>query len=170
MALADRLHLLECVDALALADGRLSASEFALKHLLRHILAPAPAPAPARLRPRLRQMDADIAILLALLAYAGNADEDSVRAAYHRARDIAPMNRAWPLPEKQALHPKAIEAALSHLGQAGHPFRVRCLQACIAAVGHDGQITTTESEMLRAFAQSLDCPVQQLLPKNPAKA
>jgi uncharacterized membrane protein YebE (DUF533 family) len=167
MALADRLHLLECVDALALADGRLSASEFALKHLLRHILAPAPAP--ARLRPRLRKMDADIAILLALLAYAGNADENSVRAAYHRARDIAPMNRALPLPEKQALHPQAIEAALSHLGQAGHPFRVRCLQACIAAVEHDGKITATESEMLHAFVQSLDCRVQQLVLKNPAK-
>jgi Zn-dependent protease with chaperone function len=71
MALEDRQRFLQCVDALASADGRLAGSEFALKHILRRTLAPAPA----RLRLRPERLDADMASLLALFVYAGERNE-----------------------------------------------------------------------------------------------
>jgi hypothetical protein len=63
------------------------------------------------------------------------------------------------LPDKKTLRPETITDALNHLTQASRPFREKFLNACVAAIEHDGKVTLAESELLRAFAQSLDCPV-----------
>jgi hypothetical protein len=62
------------------------------------------------------------------------------------------------LPESEELRPELVEHALSRLAQANPRFREKLLRACVAAVEHDGKITIAESELLHAFAQSLDCP------------
>jgi hypothetical protein len=67
------------------------------------------------------------------------------------------MSRPLPLLEKQDLRPQAIETALFRLGQATQDFWARLLKACAAAVERDGHVTLAESELLRAFAQSLGC-------------
>ncbi|MDR2626023.1 MAG: hypothetical protein LBC37_06790, partial [Zoogloeaceae bacterium] len=65
------------------------------------------------------------------------------------------------------LSAEAIDGALDRLAQAMPRFRQNFLAACVAAVQHDGKITVAESELLRAFAQSLDCPAPPLLPDAP---
>ncbi|GHT85488.1 hypothetical protein AGMMS49543_16960 [Betaproteobacteria bacterium] len=150
---------LDSVDALIRADGRLSAAEFALQHILHAVLLPAPV------RPalRLERLDRDVACLLAFLAHAGNHDK-AAAAAYHHARERSPMSAPLAFPAMHTLRPAAIDAALTNLAHASRHFRAKLLDACVAAVEHDGKITVAEAELLRAFAQSLDCPAPPLLP------
>ena len=155
-------HCLECVDILINADGRLSASEFALRHILKTLLLPNPMRMPLRLE----KLDADIARVLALIAHAGNSDAAAATAAYQHALTLSPITHPQPFPERKELRPEFVENALSRLAGANPRFRQKLLQACVAAVEHDGKITATESELLRAFAQSLDCPVPPLSGKS----
>ncbi|MDR2366477.1 MAG: M48 family metallopeptidase [Zoogloeaceae bacterium] len=156
----DKQVCMQCANALIRADGRLSPSELALAHILKSALG---LPR-ARHVLRTEKLAADISCLLALLAKAGNPDDAAARAAYQHAMERAPFGGDTPFPESGALKAEAIDAALDRIAQAVPRFRQRFLAACVAAVRHDGKITVAESELLRAFAQSLDCPAPPLLP------
>ncbi|GHT93845.1 hypothetical protein AGMMS49545_14050 [Betaproteobacteria bacterium] len=162
----ERKTFMGCVNALIRADGRLSASEFAFKQILQKVLLPSPV------RPmlRLEKLDADIACLLAYLAYTGGRNDAAAIAAYQHASPHSPMSDPRAMPDKKTLRPEAIIDALSHLTQASRPFREKFLNACVAAIEHDGKITVAESELLRAFAQSLDCPAPLVVPDSGGKA
>jgi Zn-dependent protease with chaperone function len=159
LSAAEIQTFLGCVDALIRADGRLSAVEFALQHILHAVLLPAPV------RPalRLERLDNDVACLLAFLAYAGNHDA-AAATAYRHARDLSPMSVPLALPALKTLRPETIDTALGNLAHASRHFRAKLLDACVAAVEHDGNITVAEAELLRAFAQSLDCPAPPVFP------
>ncbi|MDR1349348.1 MAG: M48 family metalloprotease, partial [Zoogloeaceae bacterium] len=158
-AAPDKQCCLECANALVRADGRLSLSELALAHLLKSALG---LPR-ARHRLRTERLATDVSYLLALLTHAGGSDDAAARAAYRHALTLTSFNDT-PFPEKSDLRPEAVDAALDRLAQATPRFRQHFLAACAATVRHDGKITVAESELLRAFAQSLDCPAPPLLP------
>ncbi|MDR3323059.1 MAG: hypothetical protein LBS89_02510, partial [Zoogloeaceae bacterium] len=149
------LAFLSSIDMLVKADGRLSASEFALRHILKRALKPYQSRWPSL---RLERLNHDIALLLALLARAGNSDKTARIKAFQHAAAQSPASSFLPFPDKKDLTPEAIETALDHLAQAAPRFREKILAACRAAVEHDGKITVEEAELLRAVAQSLDCP------------
>jgi hypothetical protein len=148
-------RFLQSVDALIWADGRLSVSEFALRRILKSVLEPAP-----KTRPQLRmeRLQSQVTEILALLAYAGNANQAVAAAAFQHAAALAPIDGIRELPDKNTVSPKAVDAALEHLAHTAPRFREKLLAACVATAEHDGKITTAESELLRALAQSLDCP------------
>jgi hypothetical protein len=56
-----------------------------------------------------------------------------------------------------------VEAALDKLSGASFPIKQRLLLACAYTVSHDNQIRAEEGELLRAFADSLGCPMPPLL-------
>ncbi|MDR1888783.1 MAG: M48 family metalloprotease [Zoogloeaceae bacterium] len=161
LPLAERQNFLTRIDALVKADGRVSTTEFALGCLLKHVLLPRKSAFAAL---QLKRLNADVALLLSLIVRAGNRDETAITAAFQHAAALAPIDVSLHFPEKSALSPKAIEAALDHLAHATPRFREKLLTACVAAVEHDGKITVAESELVRAFAQSLDCPAPSVLP------
>ncbi|MDR0674133.1 MAG: M48 family metallopeptidase [Zoogloeaceae bacterium] len=155
----EKRRCLACANALVRADGRLSLSELALAHILKNALGPPRAPRGLRME----RLATDVACLLALLIHAGEMDDAAARAAYREALALTPFGDA-PFPEKSALRPETIDLALDHIAQAAPRFRQNFLAACDVAARHDGKITVAESELLRAFAQSLDCPAPPLLP------
>ncbi|MDR3352765.1 MAG: M48 family metallopeptidase [Zoogloeaceae bacterium] len=152
-------HFLACVDALIRADGRVSATEFALRQILRRHLS---AQKNSRNAIRPERLAQDITVLLGLIVYADGADDATAHAAFRHAARQSPVD----LPEapRKGARMDAIEAALAHLANTAPRFREKLLHACIAAIKHDGKITVAESELLRAFAQSLDCPAPPVLP------
>jgi hypothetical protein len=144
--------------ALIRADGQLSPSEFAIYSILQSALLP---PSERRINKselRLEQLDGDIASLLALLAYAGHEDGEMAKAAYQTALAASPASKELPFPDKKDFSLKTVSKAFSHLALTVPPYRKKILEACAVAVQHDGKITPVENELLRAFAQSLDCP------------
>jgi len=154
----ERQQLLVLAAALIHADGRVSPSEFALYSLMRGVLLPPSARRLKRSELRLDQLDQDIASLLALLTHAGHEDLETAKAAYQAAMKCSPACTPSPFPEKIALSLTAISQALAHLALTTPLYRKKLLSACAVAIHHDRKITPVENELLRAFAQSLDCP------------
>ncbi|MCL2022489.1 MAG: M48 family metalloprotease [Betaproteobacteria bacterium] len=159
---AERDHLLVLAKDLIRADGRVSPTEFAFYSILRSVLL---SPHERRVKQselRLGRLDKDISDILALLAYSGHEDVKAAEAAYQAAIASSPASTKHPLPAKNELSLNKISEALSHLALAAPPYRKKLLEACAVAVQHDGKITPVENELLRAFAQSLDCPAPLL--------
>ena len=52
-----------------------------------------------------------------------------------------------------------MDAAVAELAQATAPLRMKVVNALAHTVGADGEVTIQEAELLRAFADMLDCPI-----------
>lgn len=59
-----------------------------------------------------------------------------------------------------------VDAALNQLSQAAPVLKKNILAACIHVVGATGVILETEAELLRAIADTLDCPMPPLVGEN----
>ncbi|MCL2076007.1 MAG: M48 family metallopeptidase [Betaproteobacteria bacterium] len=159
---AERPQLITLAKDLIRADGRVSPTKFAFYSLLRGSLLSPSEQRVKRRELRLEQLDRDISDLLALLAYAGHDDIDTAMAAYKEAIEGSPVGIQHPFPAKNEISLNKISEALSHLALAAPPYRKKLLAACEIAVRYDGKITPVENELLRAFAQSLDCPAPDI--------
>jgi hypothetical protein len=163
--------------ALIAADERLSYFEFAMqKVVLRHL---AVASEPSAVTIQIYSFNAvvpEIAVLLSALAWAGSmqgpeqadgsiqADTPAAVAAF---RDGAAQLKLIE-PQLALLNPDAcdfsqVDAALDKLAGASFPIKQRLLLAGAHTVTHDNQIRDEEAELLRAFADSLGCPMPPLL-------
>jgi len=101
------------------------------------------------------------ATLLSALAHVGQDDEADARAAFARGREfLDATNRAqiqfltrseWDLGK--------VDAALTRLAQSPPAVQCNILLACGKTVAADGHVTEREAELLRAIADSLDCPL-----------
>ena len=60
-----------------------------------------------------------------------------------------------------------VDAALSRLCQAAPQIKKNVLNACAQTVAADGVIQEMEAELLRAIADTLDCPIPPFIPTQP---
>jgi uncharacterized tellurite resistance protein B-like protein len=56
-----------------------------------------------------------------------------------------------------------VDAALERLNQGAPQIKKTLLNACAETVAADGVIQESEAELLRAIADTLDCPIPPLL-------
>ena len=92
------------------------------------------------------------------------ADPQAAAAAFRDGAGQLPLIAA----QLSLLNPGAcefaqVDAALDKLAGASFPIKQRLLLACAQTISHDNQIRAEEGELLRAFADSLDCPMPPLL-------
>ncbi len=52
-----------------------------------------------------------------------------------------------------------MDAALDHLALADPQIKKNLLKACVQVVGADGLTQKRKDELLRAIAETLDCPI-----------
>jgi uncharacterized protein YktB (UPF0637 family) len=55
-----------------------------------------------------------------------------------------------------------LDAALDRLAQAAPRVKKNVLLACAQTVATDGKVLDREAELLRAIAETLDCPIPTL--------
>ncbi|MFM1770735.1 MAG: hypothetical protein RJA22_3264 [Verrucomicrobiota bacterium] len=157
-------HFGATVRALSEADRQLDLFEYALlKAIFRH-LRPAFEPLPPR-HPQfhsLAGLQAECAILLSALAHVGHPDPAGVQRAFsHGASQLKGLPLTLlPLESCGLTH---IDHALDQLALASAPLRARLLGACAHVVAADQSIHGREAELLRAIADTLDCPVPPFL-------
>jgi uncharacterized tellurite resistance protein B-like protein len=60
-----------------------------------------------------------------------------------------------------------MDAALNRLCQAVPQIKKNVLNACAQTVAADGVIQEMEAELLRAIADTLDCPMPPFIPAQP---
>jgi hypothetical protein len=103
----------------------------------------------------------DCAVVLSALANISSKDAGEIQKAFDTG---VPYLRAPGDCDPQLLPPeqcdvKQIDAALNRIVQAAFIIKKNLLEACVHVVGADGVILESEAELLRAVADTLDCPM-----------
>jgi hypothetical protein len=151
------------VQKLVESDGEIDLFEYVLqKIVLRHL---EPSFVQAR-RPvvqyyTLRPLVPDCAVLLSALAYVGQDEPDKVRLAFQQgAQSLSEIAQApLSLVPQEACQLEQVDAALNRLSLSVPQIKRNVLSACVQTVAADGVIHEAEAELLRAIADTLDCPM-----------
>jgi Zn-dependent protease with chaperone function len=148
------------------SDRQVDLFEYALRHMLRRHLEP------QFRKPRrpvtqyyvLKPVLSDVALLLSGLAHVGHEDrEATLRAFAAGVQRLPPGTEPPALIESSKSNLAQMDAALDRLAQCAAPVKKQILEACLATVAADGSLRVREAELLRAIADSLDCPMPPLL-------
>ena len=148
---------------LAQSDGKVELFEYVIQKIILHHLAPQFGQAPPAVVQfySMKPLVPDCAVLLSALANVGSSDDAEIQKAfvtgmpYLRAPDETDLVL---LPRAQS-GVNQIDAALNRLTQASPLIKKNLLEACIHTIGADGVMTESEAELLRAIADTLDCPM-----------
>ena len=150
----------QVVEALVRADGRVDLFEYCLRTVLFSYLdvhfglKKPPAV-------RYRTIDAvaqPAAVVLSTLAYVGQKQPEDVQRAFQAgAQDL--LGQAALVPARAVYACRTFDAALAELAQASPNVKRAVIAAVTACIAADGQVTVEESELLRAVAAVLACPV-----------
>ncbi len=151
------------------SDGKVELFEYVLQKIVLHHLAPqfGKARPPTVQYYTLKPLVPDCAVVLSALANVGSSDAAEVQKAFEQG---APYLRApdgdWGLLPREQCGVTQIDAALNRLAQAVPIIKKNLLEACIHTVGADGVIQESEAELLRAVADTLDCPMPPFVPTD----
>ena len=145
---AGRNAFLAAMRAAIQADSRLTLGEFVFDTILDWNLGPkAKRAGGVRFHSR-AELAAECALILSLLAHAGNSEAIFARVA--PTLELAP---------RDALQLAKVSEALERLSQLAPLEQEPLLAACAELVSGDGNVRLIEHELLRAIAAALDCPM-----------
>lgn len=148
------------------ADRKISIFEYTLQHtLIRHL-----DPIFRKMPPQvikyhvIDQVQVECLILLSILAWRGSKSDYEAEVSF--GRGIAELNLGGKptILSREKCGLNALNSSLDRLASASPQVKKRILMACIACISADSFISIKESEMLRAIADSLDCPVPPIIP------
>ena len=156
------------VQKLVEGDGEIDLFEYVLQKIVLRHLEPhyLPARKPVVQFYSLKPLAADCAVLLSALAHLGHDAPGKVEAAFrHGAEALSYASQAslQLVPETQC-ELEQVDAALNRLSLSVPQIKKSVLNACAQTVAADGVIQELEAELLRAIADSLDCPMPPFIP------
>ena len=161
----------DAVQKLVESDGEIDLFEYVLqKTVLRH-LEPyfLQARKPTIQYYALKPLAADCTILLSALAYLGQDEPAKIEFAFQQGAQ--PLSYATQvqlrLVTAEECELAQVDAALNRLCQAVPQIKKNVLNACAQTVAADGVIQEMEAELLRAIADTLDCPIPPFIPAQP---
>jgi Zn-dependent protease with chaperone function len=149
------------------ADGQIHLFEYTLqKLLLRHLDAAFTKARSGRVQHKsLVPLLPDTGILLSAIANADDGESTALDAAFQAG--VARLGKsasAFPLARQSSVNLKDFDRALEDLATASLAVKKTILTACSAAVVHDGTVNDTQFELLRAIADTVDCPIPPFVP------
>jgi hypothetical protein len=144
------------------ADERVSLFEYMLQRALRRHLEShfGKTRPPAVRHHSLDPVRHECAVLLSALARASGR-EDMERAFGAAVTELGTALELVPRAESGL---REVDQALRELNTLTPRLKRNVIRACVMCVAADRQITVKEGELLRAIADSLDCPVPPFLP------
>ena len=156
------------VRTLVESDRQIDLFEYMLQKIVLHHLEPNFVPTPKKVTQYydLKPLAADCGVLLSAMAYVGHEDLAQVQAAFARGAELLSRiakNEIPFLPKADCDLPR-LDAALERLALAVPQIKKNVLNACAETVAADGILQAPEAELLRAIADSLDCPIPPFIP------
>ncbi len=149
------------------SDGKVDLFEFMLQKIVLRHLAPhfGAARPPVVQFYDVRPLVPDCNVVLSALAYVGGNNPDTVQKAFNAGAPYlrAPNNTSVTLLPLDQCRLNQIDPVLNRLAQAVPQIKKNLLDACVQTVGADGVIQEKEAELLRAIADTLDCPMPPFL-------
>lgn len=148
------------LETLVACDKQVDLFEYTLKKIvLRHLQTAGPPPLPVQYY-SLRPLLGDCAVLLSALARVGHEKVADANTAFELGvSQVSSEGGGFKLVDLGQCGLPQIDDALTHLAQASAGIKKRVLHACAYAVAADNLIQADEAELLRAIAETLDCPV-----------
>lgn len=107
------------------------------------------------------QLKKETELVLSMMAHAGAQSQSGMEEAFAAAAEALESSGLALLPKNQ-IRVADLDLALGKLEQLKPLAKSRLLKACVASIGHDQKASTVEVELLRAFADVLDCPMPPL--------
>ncbi len=156
----------KAVDYLIAADEKMSIFEFALsRNLVRHLepVFGRPEKIPTAYR-QVKKVVPHCLPLLAILAKYGN-ETDPKQAEQDYVAGVAKLGlspESYPMPNIQDDSVKVFESSLDELRKCSGKLKKTIVDGCVAAIMGNRKVTLAESELLRAVADSLNCPMPPL--------
>ena len=147
------------VQRLAEADRKMTLAELVQATFLRqHLREGAGKPIRTRFG-KLEEVTGDARVVLSLIAHASKGD---AAAAHAKGATILGIALGAPLPVGELSATRVGEALerLRHLGPFAKP---RLLKACLETAAADGVFRLAETELVRAVAATLDCPLPPVI-------
>jgi len=162
LELDQHLQFTQLVQDLVEYDRAIDLFEYTLqKVLFRHLRSYyEPSSKPGACYSSLKPLLAECSVLLSALAHIGQPEESAVSVAFQRgAGYLDAAEGAVRLLSGEARSLTRVDSALDRLVQASPSVKRNVLLACAQTVAADGQVLYREAELLRAIADTLDCPV-----------
>jgi Zn-dependent protease with chaperone function len=154
------------LDWLIGSDGKVELFEFVLQKIIRHHLTAKfiGAKPPTVQFYTLKPLVPDCAVILSALAYAGSNQPDEIQKAFDTGAPYlrAPVDAPLALLTQEQCGVAALDTALNRLALAVPIIKKNLLEASAHVIGADGVIVENEAELLRAVADTLDCPIPPL--------
>jgi uncharacterized tellurite resistance protein B-like protein len=153
------------------SDGEIDLFEYVLQKVVLRHLEPyfLQARKPVIQYYSLKPLAGDCAVLLSALAYLGQDEPGKIEYAFQQGAQLlsyAAQIEHRLLPETEC-ELEQVDAALNRLCQAVPQIKKNVLNACAQTVAADGVIQEMEAELLRAIADTLDCPMPPFIPAQP---
>jgi Zn-dependent protease with chaperone function len=150
------------------SDGKVELFEFVLQKIILHHLGPQFGQAPRTTVQyySLKPLVPDCAVVLSALANVSSSDAGEIQKAFEAGAPYlrAPDDGELTLLPCEQCGVNQIDSALNRLAQASPLIKKNLIEACIHTVGADGVILEAEAELLRAVADTLDCPMPPFVP------
>ena len=159
------------VQKLVESDGEIDLFEYVLQKIVLRHLEPffLQARKPVIQYYALKPLAGDCAVLLSALAYLGQDGPDQIEFAFQQGAQALGYAAQTQLSRLTAEECELaqVDAALNRLCQAVPQIKKNVLNACAQTVAADGVIQEMEAELLRAIADTLDCPLPPFIPAQP---
>jgi Zn-dependent protease with chaperone function len=148
----------KCLKQLIYADNEVSFFEYTLHKIVLHNLDTCyKVSKPPKVKYQTAsQIKEPIALVLSQLAHCGHDSPAVAQVAFEAAS--AALGELKLIDEKD-LSFKVVDKALDKMAEASAQLKQKILTACVVCAVHDGVITTEEGELLRALAETMDCPL-----------
>jgi Zn-dependent protease with chaperone function/uncharacterized tellurite resistance protein B-like protein len=154
----------ENLDTLIEADGRLSLFEWVIRKIICHHLDAVYGVSARTMYgyAKMARSSNACSVLLSLLIHSSSHERLSKAEVFALAeKELGGVGVK--LLEKDRLSFKIIDLALDQLAQLKPLDKEKLIKACVAAVTADQHITPIEAELLRAIADTIDCPMPLLV-------
>jgi tellurite resistance protein len=144
------------------SDEQIDIFEFVLQKIVRRHLAPQLGTTrPTSIQYHtLQPVMGDCAVVLSALANVSSSNAGEVEKAFQTG---VPYLRAQAdglrLLPREECGLEQLDTALERLALAAPQIKKNLIEACVHVVGADGLIQEREAELLRAVADTLDCPI-----------
>ena len=147
----------QCMEMLVACDKEVDLFEYTLKKIVSRHLRPSP-PQPVQYY-SLNALLPDCAVLISALARMGQGDLANAKVAFDRGMRALTPESGMALLTLNECGLDQIDDVLTRLAQTSSAIKKRVLHGCAHAVASDNVIQAEEAELLRAIAETLDCPI-----------
>lgn len=142
------------------SDHRIEIFEFVLQKIVRrHLASQSGETRPVSVQyDTLKPLMRDCSVVLSALANVSSRHAGEVEKAFRAGAPHLGATADWLLPRNEC-GLEQLDTALDRLALAAPQLKKSLIAACVQIVGADGLIQEREAELLRAMADTLDCPI-----------